>query len=394
MPHPPGVRTPPPLAFPHFVGPGTRDLSTALLFNDHLVLALPGWPSAGPNTAFHTVCEHALATNHSLAQLFRAVAHLSGLALTRAITEQDGMQALRGHLTFAMVLSPGTSAAYESWEPVHANCLPFAFLALRDPVFASSASVEFIFRVYELCLELGMDPDSPESLQPDPVLRALAERAAKLGSDSLLLAECGLNRILVPSSSKRGSFATSSKEAVAILQALALTEAQSPGPRERAESLAFLFFDNLLRPYAPQLSPIGSERIADLLGSRADALETMRATCRARALEVVASPPPEQLYSRVVEETFRSMEAEARDVAQVDSAAFRTYVKDLAQDEKVWATVAGLAGSAVSMPGLLTASLAIGAASLVGAKAVKSSFERAAKVEKSPWAFVYYAATR
>jgi hypothetical protein len=69
----------------------------------------------------------------------------------------------------------------------------------------------------------------------------------------------------------------------------------------------------------------------------------------------------------------------------------RSYLANVSENPTVWTTVAGLIGSAISLPGVVTGALALTAFSLLGAGATKASRERRDTLRKSPWSFLYYA---
>src|SRR5687767_3302776 len=94
---------------------------------------------------------------------------------------------------------------------------------------------------------------------------------------------------------------------------------------------------------------------------------------------------PSRLLRLAIDHSLKSMEEEAQAIANVDRKTLETYLATLSENPTVWGTVAGLAASALALPQVVTASLAITAFSLMGANAAKASRERREALRKSPW---------
>src|SRR4051794_28674376 len=208
-----------PLVFPHYVGPGMRDLTPVLLYHGKLAVSLPGWPNNSTVATFSRVGEHAQRTAHQLAPVFNLAGHFFELAQEQALREIESLKPLGDRVSRSIVVYPGTSFEYEQWDESHDTYLPLVRAALGDPLFCCTASVEFVWRVWELSLELGADPDDESTTDPAKVLAALTVRAERLGSADLLMAECVLHRFFLPSSGI-GSYATSSPIALVLLAAM------------------------------------------------------------------------------------------------------------------------------------------------------------------------------
>lgn len=383
-----------PLAFPHHIGPGTRNLTTALLYHRGLEVSLPGWIVETPIEAFNIVFAHAVAASHPLRPVFGSVAHFFELAQVQGIEAMEALRPLGGRITKVLTVYPGTTDAYASWEPIHNSCLPVAADALSDPITSCTASVEFVWRVWEAALELGADPDDVKTVNASAVLALLDERAKRLGDPKLLLAECVLNRYCMPRSGA-GSYATASASAVELLASIGTTLKRDIDDVDtttiRREALAFYLYDRVVEPFVSSMTPPAIPVLAALIDENEEALVRMRTHCENEAAALIASSPNPQSMRAALAKSLGRMTEEAQAIAKVDRSTVRTYFETLSESYVAWTTIAGLIGSAVSLPAVVTASLAITGFSLMGANAVKASRERREALQASPWMPLYHA---
>lgn len=384
-----------PLAFPHHFGPGVRDLTSVLLFHEQLTVTMPGWLAQGTLATFFTVGEYAAAHQHRLSPAFNMANHYLELAQKQAISAVDAFKPLGSRITRVLAVYPGDSTAYAKWEPLLDRCLPVAAALLNEPLHCCTASVEFVWRVWETSLELGADPNDPAAARPDEILRVLDARAAQLGNDPLLLiAESGLNRYCMPRSGA-GSYATASESAVAMLATIGtdmVGDITHEDMNVRHEALAFYLFEQITQPFLKPLTPTTASVIAQLMTEHAEPLARMRKTCEREALNLLSDRSIDpRLVPSAVSASVEAMTEEAQAITGLDQKSMRTYLSTISENPTVWATVGGLVASAVALPEVVTASLAITAFSLLGATAVKASRERRESLRNSPWAFLYHA---
>lgn len=381
-----------PLAFPYHLGPGTRGLTTVLLFKGKLLVDLPGFLHSGPTDAFNTLLDFASRQQSPLTPFLGEVAHFSNLSLEHGSRELKALEPLRSRILRINTVYPGTVSVYEDWEKFHEPCLYLAARALGNPLQRCVASLEFVWRAWEYGLEIGGDPEEPSSIAADRVLSYFQDRLAKLGSPELLLAECALNRYCMP---RQGvvSYATDSEDAVGILSAIGQTmvEDLESDAEQRGESLSFYLFDRLLEPHIRKLDPTYVPRLAQLMDEHSEPLQRLRDKCQRTALELVARPPRDEHLPAVVRTSLEDMRKEAGEIVNIDTAQVRSFVAGLAGDPRVWGAVAAFIGSVGSLPQVITASVAVTGLSLLGGKAVTSALERRKKLRTSPWAFVYHA---
>jgi hypothetical protein len=384
-----------PLAFPHHLGPGTRDLTPVLLFHERMAVTMPGWLAPGVLATFFTVGEYASVHQHRLSPVFNMANHYLELAQKQAIAALDAFEPLGSRIARVLAVYPGDSNAYAKWDPLLDRCLPIAVALLREPLHCCTASVEFAWRVWETSLELGADPDDPTAARPDAILQALDARAHRLGDDPLLLlAESGMNRYCMPRSGA-GSYATASASAVSMLAAIGADMTGDVANEDisvRREALAFFLFEQVAQPFLKPLTPSTASMIADLMAQHVEPLSRMRRKCEQEALVLLSDRTLDpRLLSSAVSTSVETMEDEAQAIAGLDQKSMRSYVSTISENPTVWATVSGLVASAAALPEVVTASLAITAFSLLGATAVKASRERRESLQKSPWAFLYHA---
>lgn len=380
----------PPLIFPFYIGPTTRHFTTGLMFAGQLAVSMPGFMMRDPIEAFCQVRDRAVELEHPLLPLFLLVDHHFDLVQTQALDEIENLEPLGDHLLRAITVYDGTEEQYANWEAIHDPCLRIAANSLTDPQVINTATIDFIFRIFESALEIGEKPDEIGD-DPDFILNRLLDRAVYLGGPELLLAECALNRYAM---SRPGAlrFVTNSQPALDILSYVGkpLQEGVETS-KLRVEQLAFFLFDKLASPFSPNLVPPHVEHIAKLMDEKAEELDEMRKKCRLEADKLVGSDPEDSKLQIAVNDTLESMREEVSSVAKLDKASFKKLVSTLLEDKTAWTTIAGLIGSAfVPVPAAVSASLAVTAFSIMGASAVKASRERREALKASPWAFVYY----
>jgi hypothetical protein len=326
-----------------------------------------------------------------LRPLFDLVAHFFELAQIHAQHEIEYLKPIEKKFTRALVVYPGTAEAYSSWEPMHKQWLEICHAGLENALNMSTASVEFLWRCWEIGLELGAEPEQPETIDPDRVLQFLVQRAKVLGHPELLLAECTLNRYCMPRSGA-GSYATDSEIAAALIAAIRGDKpTEQEAAAERAESLSFFFFDQILQKYTQPLRRDYVPTLAELLERHEVPLRRMRDKCHDEAMQLLAHPPDERLLQKVILRSLRSMTDEAAAIADSDSRAIKSYFAALSQNPTIWGTVGGVLGSLAVMPPAVTASFAVAAFSVLGASAVKAQGEKNAAIRQSSFSFVYYA---
>jgi hypothetical protein len=383
----------PVFAFPHHVGPGTRGITTALLFHGRIAVTMPGWPSSRPITNFIGVGERAESRGHRLAPFLAAV-YKDGfeLAQKQALREMKALKALGGRVHTNMMVYPGTREAYSSWDGVRDSCLKRILPALDSPLERSTAAVELLWRVWEFALETGQDPESEHPDDPDRILEFLDNRCELAGGPTHLLAECALHRYCIPRYNAI-SLVVDSAATISVLAALGeqITEPVAPGPTERVEALSYFLFDRILWDYMPPLRPDKIPLVATIMDNHGDALESARRKCREAALELLGGKISEDYLSQAIALELQKMEEEAAEIAKIDKDTIKAYFAHLAQDGRVWAAIAGLLGSVPLMSASLSASLGVTALSFLGAGAVKVRRDKQQLLKNSPWRVVYYA---
>lgn len=385
-----------PLSFPHHVGPGTRDHTSALLYHGGIGVTLPGWFNPTVLLTFLAVGQHAHKTAHPLTPLFSSALHYFDLAHEQSKSEMVSLEPLSPWVTAVVTLYPGNTEAYESWTPLHPALLPLAAMSLEDPLHLATAGVEFVWRVWELALELGASAEetSPSDVNHQGILDALQTRATQLGNGPLLFAECALNRYCMPRSGA-GFYVTSSDHAVGILGAMGLLiegeDDTAAATVARTEHLSFYLFDRILKPFIKPLHAPNVERVATLMADHAEARLRMRNHCESSAGTLIASGAIGSQLEQLVQRAFIQMSDEAQSIADVDAATLRDYLDRLSEDPKVWTAVAGLVGTSVGLPEAVAASLAVTTLSLLGAHAVAARRQKRDTLKGSPWGLVYYA---
>jgi hypothetical protein len=262
---------------------------------------------------------------------------------------------------------------------------------LADEQLYSVAVGEFMWHVHELALEVtsGELPGANSNLAE--VVNQLERRAKRLGSPDLLLAQCLLHRF---------SFAritgarvvTTKAETLPILQNTGIAPDSSERAQEAvAGQVAVSIFDELLHPFVPPLDRMGATVLRKLVDERNEPLTVLRAKCVAIGEEIASSAPrPEQLPG-MIRARLAQLQSDVQAALEIDRSKLAELVKKLATDEKIWITVATLAGSMTGLlPPVVAAAAAITCLSIVGSSALRAGFDRRKSLAESPWSFIYY----
>ena len=130
-----------PLVFPYFLGPGIRGVTSALLYNGHLMVSLPGWIAPGPIETFIRLHNRVVESAPALRPIFGLVAHFFELAQVNAQHELQHLKPLQDKLKRVLVVYPGNAEAYQSWEPVHKPWLEVCHASLANSLNMCTASV-------------------------------------------------------------------------------------------------------------------------------------------------------------------------------------------------------------------------------------------------------------
>lgn len=369
------------LFFPYYLGPTVRHATTGLLWSGELYVAVPGWPHDDPIDAWLQVGGRASERAHPLASLFVWSAHHFELAQKQCIRHKETLRPLQKWIRTAITVHPATEEHYAWWEPLHQRLWPMVEKSFADPQMANCASVDFIFRVYELWLQLDGDLDK--------ILESLLRRAKRLGKPEMLLVEGLLNRYTMPRSGK-GTYCTPSVDAVAILAALGTGIRDADTATVRSEQLALLLFQELAQPFAPPLAGESIGGIGQLLSERSSELEAFRRRCREESRNLVGNAPSGDGVAAVVSDRIVALSEEANSIASLSKKGFSELLGSVLSNQAFWVATAGLMGSlTVAAPPVVPATLAITAFSVLGAEAVKNSLATDKSLRTSSFRFLY-----
>lgn len=391
--------TPLALVVPEYLGPATRGLTTALLYKGSLMVPMPAFLTEAPLHCFYEVGQRAHETDHRLGPLLSSAYHYHELVQKHALDEREALRPLRRWITTPLTVYPGTVEAYESWDSVRDACMPIILRALSDrPSWCGVASMELIWRLWELALSGGADPEALEGFDADTLLATLDARAESVGGPAHLFGECALNRytmIRATTEQARSAlhFVATSSDVLDVLTKLGQHAEAPPGvpPDAVLEGMvSFFIFDRMLSKHTRPLHASYVPKLASLLEQREGALIRMRAECASEARAFVRDRPASGQFAAAVDGALSRLEDAAAEIVDLDRKTMKSFVRDLATDPRVWGTVAGFLGAG-GLPAALTAALGITALSLLGSKAAKARYDREEQLEDSPWAFLYYA---
>src|SRR5690349_18077702 len=131
---------------------------------------MPGWISPGPFIHFNAIAPRSAGTK--VANAFGAAQHHFELAQKQGAEATTDLADLKDKLLRVLVVGGGTTESYANGEAYHSRCLHIAAKALELPQLMNVAAMQFIWRVFELSLELGGDPEKAPS-DPDKVVAIL-----------------------------------------------------------------------------------------------------------------------------------------------------------------------------------------------------------------------------
>lgn len=371
------------MAFPYYVGPATRQFSTALLYFGEMAVTMPGWVSNEPLQAFFETGDQANKSKSPLLPVFSAARHHFELAQKQALSEVETLKPLEKRIKKVLTVGPGMESHYETFRKYHDPCLYIAAQALQNPQMMNVAALQFIWRVYESFLE--------EKGNSHKVLTILSKKAKSIGGPTLLLAECLLNQMMI-AKAPVGSLCTDSEETMAILSHIG---SEMPAPDDiielQVKEVAFTLFDSVTSKYFPNLYGDGVSKLAKLTEARSEELSVLRKKCSREAKNILSEQISERKLPEVIENAIIRLKDEACAVAEIDKQKFKDLIRQLSEDRLIWATVAGFLGlAAAPVPSAVSASLAITAFSTLGAAALKSRQEFRNTLKQSDMAFVYH----
>jgi hypothetical protein len=377
-----------PFIYPYHFGPVVADYNTALLWFGQLFSPVPGWLLEEVLVGFFAVVERSTQTSHSLAPLLRGAKHYLDLAQEDCLAAREGLAPLKPYLPQVMLVYPGTEEEYDEWETNYPGLVQHAVKMLGPDEINKVAATELIWRLYELSLVYGNNPDV--------LLALLDQRAQRLGSPFTLLAEGILNR---HSLLRRPNIriVTDHPGTLALLELLGrdmLSDQPSQSGSEREAQitqLAFFLFDEATSPHTPLIEAANAERLAGVLAGHTDSLVAARRKCNDYARRLIAECPTENVLSGVLKEVLADLEEEVAATLQVNTKAYKNATDKITESPAFWGAVLGLVGSAVGgLPAIVPAAAAVTAISVLGAAALKAGRDRSKALSESSWSFVYY----
>lgn len=373
------------MVFPYQLGPALHRFSTSLLWNGRLDCSVQGWVSSRPQEKYLDVWKRAIETQHPLEPTLRSAAEQHAIAIAGAEDQLKQLSPLRERVLAAPIVGPGNRQAYAEWDSVFKDLMPRVLVTLADPYIIQASATEFVWRVYELYLELDGNPDL--------VLEHLASQAKTLGGEGgLLLLQSALHKYAI-TKVVSGSLIVDSSFVLAVMEALGNPMMSRTDKSPRAiPQLGFFLFDSLLHEHVPPLAQQGIASLAVILEEREEALEAARRRCLREAEDLgLDNNNDNAAVERRLRRALENLHDEIGEVLYLTSKKMRDLVNSVLEDRIFWTSVAGLVGTLFApLPAVVPASAAMTAFGCLGAAAVKASRERREALEKSDWAIVYY----
>lgn len=374
--------------YPYHLGYEIADFSTSLLYHGSLLVGIPGWVSQRPVEVFDHVLRWVEHSQSDWLPTFEMVKTALMEAWRHGAVAAHVLEPLEGRVKKLTFVGSGTIETYEEISKLDVSSEIRSQIAseLRVPAWRHIAATEFVWRVYELSLELSGDPEI--------ILHHLRSTQS---SPEQVLVDCLLHR-LTSFGDGGGCLSTNSQTAVNVLQSI---EQRVAGQEDddsscRIDNLAMYFFETLTAPYAPPLAPPFISQIAQLIENRQGELDSLRAKCHREAEHLVYDASRFQaddgaIVESRVKEALAVMVEEVSGIAHVNSTTASAIVTQMAEDSTVWMMVLGFIGSRVAgLPGVVPASLAVALLSKAGSLSVKELRSRYQTLRKSSWAGIYF----
>ena len=368
--------------FPYYAGPAIRVFSVGLIWSGRLIVTLPGWPSGKPPKIFSEIGQYSNKINHPLGKLLATAWHFYNLASRQGVNELEKLAPLGDRLNRIFLVGPGGRQPYDDWLPLHEKCLPAVSKTLENQQILNSACIEFVWRVYELFLELDENPDK--------VLDYLNVRSSSLGSPDHLLLESSLHHYSI-GKVNFPELITDSIDALAVLSEVSCSFAENQDNVEvKVAQTAYFLFETLLEQYIPKLLPKNLDHLLSILNNKSDSIDSAKKKCFTEANKLIENNS--KLNNKeIIIETINNFKNEVTEIAELNSRAWTSFLQSLSEDRVFWTSIAGLLGALTGpMPYVVPAAAAITALSSIGTTALKERRLSRELLQKSPWSLVYY----
>ena len=368
--------------FPYYAGPAIRPFSIGLIWAGRLIVTLPGWPSGKPPMIFSEIGQYSSKINHPLEKLFGTAWHYYNLASKQAINELEKLSPLGDRLNKIFLVGPGGRKPYDDWLPFHDKCLPVVGKTFENQQILNCACTEFIWRAYELFLELDENPDK--------VLNYLYDRSNSLGNPDHLLLESSLHhysigKVNIP------EIITDSLDVLAVLNEIGSSfDEKQDNEGVRVAQLAYFLFETLLEKYVPKLHPNNLDTLLSILNTKDASINSAKSKCLKEAKTLIKDSS-KSCNTEIVTDTINKFKIEISEIAELNSKAWSSFLQSLSENRVFWTSITGLLGTlAGSMPSIVPAAAAITALSSIGTTALKERRLRRERLQNSPWSLVYY----
>lgn len=368
--------------FPYYAGPAIRPFSVGLIWSGRLTVTLPGWPSGKPPKVFYEIGQHANKISHPLENLFGTTLYYYNLASKQCVNELEKLSPLEDRLNRVFVVGPGGRQPYDNWLPLHDKCLPIVSKTLQNQQILNCACTEFIWRVYELFLELNENPDN--------VLNYLNVRSNTLGNPDYLLLESSLHHYSIGKANVP-EIITDSIDVLAVFNEIGSSLGENSDNVEvKVAQIAYFLFETLLEKYVPKLHLDNIDKLLSILNNKNDSIKAARTKCFSEAQKLIVKDLKAS-NKEIVTETINNLKSEISEIATLDSRAWTDLLQSLSEDRVFWTSIAGFIGAlAGSMPSIVPAAAAITALSSIGTTALRERRLSRERLNNSPWSLVYY----
>lgn len=375
------------LAFPYYYGPNLRSFGSALLWFGRLDCIMLPWISKSPERVFESMTLRACERAHPLADLLCRVRNTFIQSLETAVGESQELGGLGDKVKRIIAVGPGGPDHYRSIEG-NRPAIDIAVGMLSRPALSRVACCQFIWRCYEYYSETGKSFDT--------VLEALLGKVKAPDGESRLLAECLVNHYRSFAQSP-GAIVTDDHSTIELLATLAETTLAGTDQSELSTPVSFsrdhlanMIFEYSVSSWCPPLSKETCGRYRKSLDEKSDAIEGARRRCYLAADALLDKQHDHESFKTLWRETLSSMESEVREIAEIDSNAWRSFVGRLLEDRAVWIAVSGFVGGLTgALPPVTLAAALVTILASLGTKGISEARNHAKTLSESQWCFIY-----
>ncbi|CAN0451757.1 unnamed protein product [Laminaria digitata] len=372
--------------FPYFAGPYIRKFTSALLYSGRIEVSIPVSSQSYISNAFTDVYR-SLNKNSPLYEVFQFALENSIKALRIAQEELDKLEPLGDKINTSIMFYPGDEEIYDDWAEVHSWGYDSLHSLLHVPSCAHIASVEFMWRVFELYSSHNQDPDK---------VCSFLEKRYDNEKPKGLLTQGLLNRFILLFMDKNGHFVTDVDLVLEVPSYVSDKYSTAEISNEKSnlikeKLISFELFHKTIGNYTPLLDEHNVDNISSKMHKYEEELMSMREHCQRKAKELVVSDLDKEKLLFEIENFVDKSSKEISAILELDQTANRLLFQKLKEDPAIWTTISSALGfGLVGVPTPFTATMIIASFAKLGTNALTARRQKRESLDKDKWSFIYY----